>query len=292
MTFLSRLVFGCGRLTGGASRVEGMDLLARVFDAGVLAVDVAPSYGMGTAEAVVGEAVSRWHGPRIEIVAKSGIEPPRFAYARTLLRAAKRIVRSPEPRDLAAWQPVEPQARFGQGQFSPQAMAASVARSRELLPHIDRLLLHGCGPDECTPDVQAALDALARPLDAQPGYAIAARFDEACDARYPPHYFAETAIDPALLAARRTLTVGKTPLFHSLVPTATWLEGRDPQFRSDLAARSARLGRHDPATARVAAIFALAAERVVDARFVFSSTDAVRLGRLLAALTDIAEQPG
>ena len=50
-----RLVLGCGHLTGGASTAESRRLLEHAKDGGIGHFDPAPSYGIGTAEDVVGQ---------------------------------------------------------------------------------------------------------------------------------------------------------------------------------------------------------------------------------------------
>jgi hypothetical protein len=285
---IPRLVFGCARLTGGATQRQALRLLDLVFDVGVRAVDVAPPYGIGTAEAVVGEALRRHPaGGAIEIIAKVGLPRPRFAQLKAGLRAAKRLLMPARPRSAEGWQPLEPAVRFGEGDFEPAAMQASVELSRRRLGRFDRLLLHACGPAELTPEVMAAMEALAAENGAQPGYALGSRFDPGLDARYPSHYFAETAIDPASLTAPANPRERPDLLFHSLAVTANGLAATDPDFARALDAAAALLADTDASTARIAAAYALAAQWEPTARFVFASTDSGRLARLLAAFTAI-----
>ncbi|MDP3908596.1 aldo/keto reductase [Novosphingobium sp.] len=288
MKLLPRLVYGCGRLTGGASKRDALALLDRIFDAGVLALDVAPTYGIGTAEEVVGEAVGRRkQGARIEIIAKVGIAPPRYPWLKTALRRAKRTFAPTSPRDLTAWRPIEPAGRFGTGDYSAEAMTASVNRSAARLPHIDKLLLHGCGPDECTVEVCDSLEKLAAEHSAQPGYAIGSRFDAALDARYPKHFFAETAINPDIFVETAISSDRKDVLFHSLMPTAAYLTAHNSEFAAALDRAAEVFEQIDIATARISAFYALAAVREPEARLVFAANDPVRLANLLKTFHQI-----
>ncbi len=288
---LPRLVFGCGRLTGGASRREALGQLRTVFDAGVRAVDVAPSYGIGTAETIVGEAVRRHPaGASIEIITKVGLPPPRWRWIKTALRAGKRALRAPRPRALADWTPVEPTMRFDEGDFRPESIERSVEISRRRLGRFDRLLLHACGPGELSPEVREALAALTWHHGAQPGYAIGSRHDPVFDQQYPSDYFAECAIDPSVLGGGKNSSARKDTLFHSVVPAANYLCRSNPAFAAALDRAAALLSDCDPATARIAAIYVLAASREPDARFVFASADSGRLSRLLAAFGQIDDQ--
>lgn len=289
-SLIGRLVYGCGRLTGGASLRGSLRLLEMVFDAGIRAVDVAPSYGMGTAETVVGKAV-RQHpsGAEVRIITKVGIPAPRWRTLKTMMRATKRLMFPPGPRDFGQWHPVEPADSFRQGNFEEAPMAASVTRSLSQLGRFDALLLHACGPGELTAQVRNSIETLSSAHGAQPGYAIASRYDGATDQGFPSFYFAECAIDPAFFERRHASPARRDILFHSLVPTANYLSSIRPEFENSLVRASSLLPQSDPATARMAATYALAAEREPGARFVFSSTQTSRLASLLQAFRQIDE---
>ncbi len=288
MKLLPRLVYGCGRLTGGATKRDALALLDRVFDAGVHALDVAPTYGIGTAEEVVGVAVNRrQHGPRIEIIAKVGIAPPSHPWLKTALRGVKRALAQTPPRDLSTWQPIKPARSFGTGDYSAAAMTASVKRTTARLPYIDKLLLHGCGPDECTADVAGTIERLAAEHSAQPGYAIGSWFDASLDALYPKNFFAEAAINPDVIVGATGSSERSNALFHSLMPTAAYLAATNAEFSAGLDRASSVFQQVDPATARIAAFYALAAVREPTARLVFAANDATRLAKLLDAFHQI-----
>jgi aryl-alcohol dehydrogenase-like predicted oxidoreductase len=105
---MNRIVFGCGRLTGGASEREALALVHQCLDAGLRIFDTAPSYGMGTAEGVVGKALKGRED--CVIVTKLGSAPqspsgcarwparPSAACARRPRAGAKALCRSAMPR--------------------------------------------------------------------------------------------------------------------------------------------------------------------------------------------------
>jgi hypothetical protein len=101
MQALELLSFGCHNLTGGSSLRESTRLVHCAMDHGITQFDVAPSYGLGTAESVLGKAIKN-RSVKAEITTKFGIEPPRFgrllAWGRAPYRSLRRLVgRGPAP---------------------------------------------------------------------------------------------------------------------------------------------------------------------------------------------------
>jgi aryl-alcohol dehydrogenase-like predicted oxidoreductase len=89
------LILGCHNLTGGSSRRRSERLVCCALDLGIRRFDVAPSYGLGTAERTLGQALgSRRRDAGIEITSKFGIPPPSFgaikAWAREPYRAFRK----------------------------------------------------------------------------------------------------------------------------------------------------------------------------------------------------------
>lgn len=295
MNLLSRLIYGCGRLTGGASRRESRDLLNTVFDAGIQAIDLAPSYGLGTAEAVAGDVLSkRSDRDQITVITKVGSARPSHGEAKSWLRAMKRAFIENKPRTLAEWTPPIAQRDYGAGDFGALAMEQSLEISRGLLPKIDKLLLHGCGPDQCTPEVSNCLHRLCAVIAAQPGYGIGGPFDPGFDAGYPAGFWASAAIDPEVFAGRKPAFRRHDLSLHSIVQCGTYLFRTDPSFAAQISSLCLRLPVADQDTARIAAYYFVAAEREPTAQLIFSSNDAGRLKRTLAALaaTDQIETRG
>ena len=72
----SRLGFGCASLGSRIAPGDGLHALAAAFDAGVNWFDVAPAYGAGEAETLLGRFL-RGRRERAFVVTKVGMAPPR-----------------------------------------------------------------------------------------------------------------------------------------------------------------------------------------------------------------------
>jgi len=72
----SRLGFGCASLGSRVAAADGLNALAAAFDAGVNWFDVAPAYGAGEAETLLGRFL-RGRRDRTFVVTKVGMAPPR-----------------------------------------------------------------------------------------------------------------------------------------------------------------------------------------------------------------------
>ncbi len=72
----SRLGFGCASLGSRVAAADGLNALAAAFDAGVNWFDVAPAYGAGEAETLLGRFL-RGRRDRAFVVTKVGMAPPR-----------------------------------------------------------------------------------------------------------------------------------------------------------------------------------------------------------------------
>jgi hypothetical protein len=88
------ITLGCHNLTGGSSFMRSQRLVRCALDLGITRFDVAPSYGMGTAEKMLSRALGHArHDQRIEITTKFGIEPTRFGAIKSLLREPYRFAK-------------------------------------------------------------------------------------------------------------------------------------------------------------------------------------------------------
>ena len=285
MTLTDRLILGCARLTGGASAGEAEALVRAALDAGISHIDTAPSYGMGTAEVVVGRAVRGFGGP-VRITAKLGSARDPHAQAKSWLRRMKRSWGGSQSNP---WQAVEPiPARFtgpSGHDFSAGAMRASLALTCECLGQIDFLLLHDVSAGEVNPALLADLAALAASIGAERGYASQAQWDAELDARFPEAEVVQCAMVPAWLQAATT-PIGAKPLFlHSIVKAGAWLCATAPAFRAQLDLAARIVGTGDADTNRIAALYAAASHAVPGARLIIASS---HRSRLLAALNAIA----
>lgn len=284
-SLMDRLVFGCARLTGGASEREALALLEQAFAAGVRAVDVAPGYGIGTADTVVGKALRRSpHAAAVKVYAKIGSGRPSHGVLKTWARLAKRLLKGAPPRSHDGFAPIAATGRMDRIAFTPELLAASHAETLRRLGRIDVLLLHECGPDELVEGVRGTLDVLAAAGGAQAGTAVSSVYDAAVAARYPAGYLCEAALPPQMLAdPSAPAPPPPGTVLHSIVPTMEWLRRTDPLFAARLDAAAALVPGVSPQAARIAATYSLAATRMPGTALVFASSDKARLGELLAA---------
>lgn len=139
---VSKLGFGGVRLTTLPSEGAALRILEHAFDRGITHFDVAPIYGFGRAEAILGKFV-RGKRDRVTITTKAGVSPPvglgrshlAISLAKKVLRRFPGVLR--RVKNFAGSQAV-------QGAFSPQAVLDSLHRSLRMIgtDHIDLFLLH------------------------------------------------------------------------------------------------------------------------------------------------------
>jgi D-threo-aldose 1-dehydrogenase len=85
------LGFGCGGLVGGVSASASRRLVEAAFEAGIRHFDVAPSYGLGTAEDVLGSVLPSCRD-QVTIATKVGIGRPRASKILALARAMSKPI--------------------------------------------------------------------------------------------------------------------------------------------------------------------------------------------------------
>jgi hypothetical protein len=287
MTLTSRLILGSARLTGGASEGEALALVRAALDAGVGQVDTAPSYGMGTAEQVVGKALVRFGGP-VRVTAKLGSARDPNSYGKSMLRRMKRALGGSR---TAPWDQHEaPPAQLNAGSgndFSPAFLHTSLAASHDRLGRIDHLLLHDIAASEVTPPLLADLAGLARSVSATPGYASRAQWDSGLDARFAPGTTVQCAMAPQWFADG-PLPALDGPLFlHSVIKAGALLRARSPRFSEGLDRAARVVGSGDSDADRIAALYAIAGSRAPHARLIIASSHRERLLAVLGAIARI-----
>jgi len=287
MTLTDRLILGCARLTGGASAAEAEALVRAALDAGIGHIDTAPSYGMGTAEVVVGRAVRRFGGP-VHVTTKLGSARDPHGLAKSWLRRMKRSLGGSQSNP---WQAAEPPPTRLAGpsghDFSTGAMRASLALSRERLGGIDFLLLHDVSADEVTPMLLADLAELAASVGAECGYASQAQWDAELDARFPPVAVGQCAMTPAWLQDAPVPIAAKPLFLHSVIKAGAWLCTATPVFSAKLDLAAGIVGTADPDSDRIAALYAAAGHAVPGARLILASSHRPRLLAVLNAIARI-----
>jgi hypothetical protein len=272
-----RLVLGTARIAGGASESAAVALVRSALDSGIHAVDTAPSYGLGTAEQVIGKALAGH--PQAEVATKLGSHRPSHPLLRTLARRIKRLASSPGQPEASM-----PPARIAEptgNDFSAHSMARSFEISLERLGRIDVLLLHDIAAEEVTSAVLGELGTLAQGRSS--GYASFARWDMQLDQCFALGSVAQCAPDPGWLLGTKPVPPDRLFRLHSIAKTGLALAAANPIFAQGLD-RAAGMIESDPLTARIAAIYALAAVQVPKARFLFTSSHRARLSKLIKAL--------
>lgn len=216
MTDGTRLGFGCASLGSRVSEAEGVAALGRALDAGIDWFDVAPSYGDGEAERILG-AFLRRAGSSATICTKVGIDPPRIGSAARLIRPIARAVLAGVPRLRGAFRRHRPAPV--QAPLDGARIRASTERSLARLGRdtIDVLALHDASAEDVTNDeVLRALEDLraagkvgrvsiastAGPIGA--GLAVSPIYDVVQIAQNP--------CDPGLAAIHDTLLAGRDVL--------------------------------------------------------------------------------
>ena len=280
---VSRLVLGTARIAGGVSEAAAVSLVQNAFDSGICYVDTAPSYGSGTAEAVVGQALAGH--PHIAVTTKLGSARPGQPWLRTFARKLKRLA-GPASAPLAEFAPAWIESPSG-SDFTPDGMAQSLEISRERLGRIDQLLLHDVSASEVTPALLERLIRLSRSVGALGGYASYAQWDPVLDQCFEPEMTAQCAPQPAWLLGNAAPPTKRPLRVHSVVKTGLALAEINPLFANALQQAERLIPARDPLTARLAALYALAANRVPAAGLLITSSHRARLDAVLAALCAI-----
>jgi D-threo-aldose 1-dehydrogenase len=139
---VSRLGFGCVKLTTHRERREAVRILEQTFGLGITHFDVARAYGFGRAEYILGEFL-RGKRDRVTVATKFGLVPPSgLPGNRWVIDLAKKLLR-PFPRLLRRAK--ERGASMGQvGAFSPEAAIRSLETSLRAMQtdYVDMFLLH------------------------------------------------------------------------------------------------------------------------------------------------------
>lgn len=181
----SWLGFGCASLGSRVSARAGLDALHRAHDGGVAWFDVAPAYGAGQAEEILGRFIAgRRH--RLCVLTKVGLAPPARA---GLMRAAYAVARPAAGllRGLRGKATRLGTLRNQSLPLTPSLIEGSVATSLRRLgtDHVDVLALHDPDPADVTRE--EILRALERVIARGQARAVGvAGSSEACAAAIGP----------------------------------------------------------------------------------------------------------
>ena len=161
---LSRFGLGCVSLGSHERTQDAVRLLREAFELGITHFDVAPLYGLGRAESILGEFLSTVPRDRVTVATKFGLEPPRILGGRPgLVRLGKQVVRFlPGVRTLVRRRI---HSRVRESLFSAQDAAGSLEASLKVLgcEYVDLLLLHEARlPDACNAELVEYLEREVR----------------------------------------------------------------------------------------------------------------------------------
>lgn len=159
------LGFGCAYLTAGWEMNRSQRLLHTAYDAGYRHFDVAPTYGIGTAEDAVGAGL-RGRRQDVTLVTKVGLLRPRLSVKTQAIRWAATPVRRLAGPLLRARErlgaSVSSPAR--ETDFTPMAVLTSLEESLRRLQtdYLDALLLHEVRQEDITEELLTCLDEIRR----------------------------------------------------------------------------------------------------------------------------------
>lgn len=284
-----QLAYGCSRLTGGATAGQAVALVRQCLDGGIRWFDTAPSYGLGTAETVVGRAIAGQ--PEVRVTVKVGSLRDPLGVAKSWARLAKSLGRPrpallPEEHRLQMAPATNPGANF-----SPETMRKSLIASLSRLGRTsaDLLLLHEAYADNATPSAIGMLttlrnDGMARTI----GYSHGAIYDPSTSAAFPEPLTAQVGVRPEWLTGAE-LPPARALVLHSIAKIGQYLKHADPAFTKRLATLSVRLAepRIEAKALDLALLFALAHARSPGSGLIFASIDRGRLAAFLAALAHV-----
>jgi D-threo-aldose 1-dehydrogenase len=155
----SRLGFGGAVLLGGVSSRRSLRLLDAALVAGITHFDVAPAYGFGMAEDVLGAFLRSRRGA-VTVATKVGLPRPRAARLMTTLRAATRPFLGRTQGLRRSLSVVAHRATAGRARFELHYVQDSVKESLRRLQtdHVDVLLLHEATLEDVSDELQRFLD--------------------------------------------------------------------------------------------------------------------------------------
>ncbi len=162
----SGIGLGCGRLVGRSSLRRSARLVETALELGIRYFDVAPSYGLGTAEEVLGEVIGA--SSEVTIATKVGIPRPRYSgttgFVRRLVKPVldrqqnlKTIVRH-------VYRPARSTADRPVFDFSTDAIRASLTESLDRLRRdsVDVFLAHEPHREDLREEVENRFCSLTR----------------------------------------------------------------------------------------------------------------------------------
>lgn len=155
----TRIGFGCAYLTGGFEARSNRRLVHAAFDLGFRHYDVAPPYGIGTAEAVLGEAL-RGRRHSVTIATKVGLKRPSLTLRRKAVRFVAQPIRRLAPAVARSLGSRLTTASTDARDFSLDVVTSSIFTSLKQLQtdYLDLLLLHEVSREDLNDELLTFLD--------------------------------------------------------------------------------------------------------------------------------------
>lgn len=152
----SQLGFGGTILIGGGYRAENLRILHAAYDAGFRHFDVAPSYGLGVAEGVLGEFIES-RRDTLTVTTKVGLSRPSNPGLMARVRGIAKKLLSSNPALRKKLGGAVYKASVQWGQFEIEKITASFASSLKELrtDRVDALLLHELRLENVNEDLRA-----------------------------------------------------------------------------------------------------------------------------------------
>jgi aryl-alcohol dehydrogenase-like predicted oxidoreductase len=151
--------FGCAYLTGGFEENRNIRLVHSVLDCGISHFDIAPLYGIGTAENVLGKAISGRRGS-VTIATKIGRPRPILTYRAQMLRLLASPLRTYASNFLRKKEVSVVRGAVSRGQFDVSFVRDSLHDSLRRLntDYVDILFLHEVMAEDITDELLTFLD--------------------------------------------------------------------------------------------------------------------------------------
>jgi hypothetical protein len=213
---------GCASLGSRIGRREGLKALERAFSAEITWFDVAPSYGDGEAEIILGEFV-RGKRDKLEICTKAGIRPAKTPLALRMAKPIMRYATDAVPMLRKYVSRVRPTAvkLTLTGEIISNSVDASLHRLGT--DYVDVLALHAATPEEVVrDDILATLEQIVQ-LGKAKAVSIASSLDSgllgaAHSNIYGLIQVTNNPFQPSLALAAGRLPIGRTITFvtHSV----------------------------------------------------------------------------
>lgn len=151
---IERLGFGCAYLAGGGEKANSLRNVSTAMDVGYRHFDVAPAYGMGFAEDILGQALVG-NRANVTIASKVGLARPKSPLKSQIVRFLATPVRRFMPGLTKSLGQKMYQANVQYGRFDVQFVEASVHESLRRLrtDYLDILHLHEVRPEDISQEL-------------------------------------------------------------------------------------------------------------------------------------------